>query len=297
LTIDVEITLAPCTKAIYSEFYRVVLDEIISKWSKSGVGVSQYDLYTSSKQIRSKGRLNRAIKDLSACGYIVCILGEAKTKSPYGRKECYPTPLGILVHSQTSLLGYKIVDADTRLAMYVTYNELEALILQHLPHIYRYMDYVERVHQVTLYPDLDRGYATVIHALSMLRINLLRPLRTPTLQSRLPKSHVKRLAKVLQLTEKELKKELERCVDDLEIHLNYLDMQIEELEEELDKTREVPYVEGMEDIHDLVGEYLPELREDHTAGFSKQLKELYNRVAEIFRLMLKTLEVHEKLLG
>jgi exonuclease VII small subunit len=303
LAINAEIALAPCIKAIYDEFYRVVLDEIVSEWSKKGVGLSQYDLYQK-PNIRSKGRLNRAIKDLSACGYLVCVLEEARTRSPMGRKECYPTPLGILAHLLTSLLGYKITGVATFLAMYTAYGKLEELVLRCLPRIHRYLDYMDMAHRGSLYPDLDRGYATVIHALSVLRARVLSPLRAPAMLSRVPDNYVEFFAKELQFIKKRLRRELEEIIDDLEKSLEYLDesvrelRKIEELEKELSEALNMVY----DMIHDLVAdESLPPKppkeanKSDLLDSFELKQKDLYKQVAEAFKLMQKTLEVHEKL--
>lgn len=299
MTINVEIALAPCIQAIYNEFYRVVLDDIIFKWGKEGVGVSQYDLYKNKRKC-SKGRLNRAIKDLSACGYVVCVLREAKTRSPMGRKECYPTPLGILAHLLTSLLGYKIADVATFLAMYIAYNKLEELVLQCLPRIYRYLDYMDAAHWGSLYPDLDRGYAAVIHALSVLRARVLSPLRAPAVLSRVPDNYVEFCAKELRFTKKRLGRELEEIIDDLEKSLEYLDESIRQLREikELDKAFNRVY--NM--IHDFVADESLSLKPPKEASESDPLyssglkqKDLYKQIAEAFKLMQKTLEVHEKL--
>lgn len=267
MAINVEIALAPCIKAIYNEFYRVVLDEVVSEWSEKGVGLSQYDLYQK-PNIHSKGRLNRAIKDLSACGYVVCVYREAKTRSPMGRKECYPTPLGILVHLLTSLLGYKIADVDT----------LEEPVLQCLPHIYDYLDFMDIAHRGSLYPNLERGYAVVIHALSILRARVLSPLRISAVLSRLPDSYVESFAKRLQFIKRKLGRELEEIIDSLEVSLEFLGI-----------------VKGIKLIEVLNNSMeIPKREADYTSDLYK-LRELYKRMTEAFKLALKALEVHEKL--
>jgi hypothetical protein len=300
LVIDVEITLAPCTKVIYNEFYRVVLEEIVSKWSKDGVGVSQYELYISNKRIRSKGRLNRAIKDLSACGYVVCVLREAKTRSPMGRKECYPTPLGILVHLLTSLLDKKIADVATLLAMNVAYDKLEEAVLRCLPRIYRYLDYMDIAHRRSLYPNLDRGYAAVIHVLSVLRLHVLSPLRTPAVWSQVPDSYVEVFTKELQPSNRrKLRRELEDIIDDLEGSLEYLDKSIREMREVEEMDEAFNRIYDM--IHDLVAnESLPpkppKKSNIHSSySYELKLKDIYKQIAEAFKLVQRALEVHEKL--
>jgi exonuclease VII small subunit len=294
LAINVEIALAPCIKAIYNEFYRVVLDEIVSEWGEKGVGLSQYDLYQK-PNIHSKGRLNRAIKDLSACGYVVCVPREAKTRSPMGRKECYPTPLGILVHLLASLLGYKIADVATFLAMYIAYSKLEELILQCLPSIYRYLDYADMAHRGSLYSNLDRGYAAVIHALSVLRARVLSPLRTPAALSRLPDSYVELFARESRFIKRRLERRLEEIIDNLRRSLEHLDTSIREwkrIEELLNEMKET-----FNYIRDLMGKPPLEPEGDHTSSllYESKLRDLEEQIAKAFELMLKTLEVHEKL--
>jgi hypothetical protein len=303
LAINVEIALAPCIKAIYNEFYRVVLDEIVSEWSEKGVGLSQYDLYQK-PNIRSKGRLNRAIKDLSACGYVVCVHREAKTRSPMGRKECYPTPLGILVHLLTSLLGYEIADVTTFLAVYIAYNKLEEIVLQCLPHIYDYLDFMDKAHRGSLYPNLERGYATVIHALSILRARVSSPLRTLAVPSRLPDSYVEFFAKELGFIKRKLGRRLEEFIDDLKRPLENLDTsmreweRIEELFGELFNRME----ETLNYILDLMGRPPLKPKEDHVSSllyeselFEFKLRDLDEQIVKAFELMSKALEVHEKL--
>jgi hypothetical protein len=290
-----EIALAPCIQAIYNEFYRVVLDKVISRWGRDGVGVSQYDLYKNERDIRSKGRLNKAIKDLSACGYVVCVLREAETRSPMGRKECYPTPLGILVHLLASLLGYKIADVATFLAMYTAYGRLEKLVFQCLPRIYSYLDYTDVAHRGSLYPNLDRGYATVIHALSVLRARVLSPLRTPAVLSQLPDSYVEFFAKESRFIKRELGRRLEEIIDDLKRSLEYLDISTREwkrIEELLNRVEET-----FNYIRDLIESPPLEPKEDRMSVllYKSKLKDLDEQIAKAFELMLKTLEVHEKL--
>jgi hypothetical protein len=96
--------LKPCSNVIYGDYYRAVLRRVTETWSREGRGVTFYELYSKERVLRSKNELKIVLDTLTNCGYLVCRKGRARTNSPLGRKEYYPTPLGALMNTTLSLL-------------------------------------------------------------------------------------------------------------------------------------------------------------------------------------------------
>jgi hypothetical protein len=91
--------LNPCTKVIDRESYARVLREIIESFKASNRGVSFYDLYNKKHVLNSKSTLKTILRVLEHCSYVVSVKTSAETNSPRGKKEYYPTPLGIFMHT------------------------------------------------------------------------------------------------------------------------------------------------------------------------------------------------------
>jgi len=91
--------LNPCNKVIDGESYVRVLREIIEGFKASNRGVSFYDLYNKKRVLNSKSTLKTVLGVLERCDYVVSVKTSAETKSPRGKKEYYPTPLGIFMHT------------------------------------------------------------------------------------------------------------------------------------------------------------------------------------------------------
>jgi len=91
--------LNPCNKVIDEESYVTVLREIIESFKASNRGVSFYDLYNKKRVLNSKSTLETILRVLECCGYVVSVKTSAETNSPRGKKEYYPTPLGIFMHT------------------------------------------------------------------------------------------------------------------------------------------------------------------------------------------------------
>jgi len=95
-----EETLQPCINVIHGKSYKVVLEKAIEVYKSSGgrEGVSFYSLYYKDRVLSSKDALERALRTLSECGYLIYKETSSKTKSKKKRKDYYPTPLGILMN-------------------------------------------------------------------------------------------------------------------------------------------------------------------------------------------------------
>jgi len=94
-----EIVLRPCINIAYGDAYKTVLKKIIEIYnnSKGAEGASFYRLYKEGV-LKSKNRLGTVLENLLKCGYVTYKEREAKTKSPKGRRDYYPTPMGFVMN-------------------------------------------------------------------------------------------------------------------------------------------------------------------------------------------------------
>jgi hypothetical protein len=69
-----EEALQPCINVIYGKSYRVVLERAIEVYRSSGgrEGVSFYSLYYKDSVLNIKEAIERALRTLSECGYLIC---------------------------------------------------------------------------------------------------------------------------------------------------------------------------------------------------------------------------------
>ena len=97
-----EEALQPCINVIYGKSYRVVLERAIEVYRSSGgrEGVSFYSLYYKDSVLNSKEAIERALRTLSECGYLIC---RERVKGGKKRKDYYPTPLGIIMNKIVKL--------------------------------------------------------------------------------------------------------------------------------------------------------------------------------------------------
>jgi hypothetical protein len=105
-----------------------VLRRVTETWGREGRGVTFYELYSKERVLRSKNRLKIVLDTLTNCGYLVCREGRARTNSPRGRKEYYPTPLGVLMNSTLSLLDLLEWSPPDPLLAAETYPELDEIV-------------------------------------------------------------------------------------------------------------------------------------------------------------------------
>jgi hypothetical protein len=180
----------PCYR-VDRESYRAVLREIIETWSRSGKGVSFYDLYKK-KVVRSKSGLNTILKVLTGCGYVMCKESEPETKSPKGRKDYYPTPLGILMNTVLTLhypeeLGIK----EKSLAYFIASAVLGAILSYgKLKEIYDCTIIIvkenpDSISCMRTSEDMEfiEGYANAIQAVELLFLNDLEEIKEILLSS------------------------------------------------------------------------------------------------------------------
>lgn len=94
-----EIVLRPCINIVYGDAYKTVLKKIIEIYysSKGAEGASFYRLYKEGV-LKSKNRLGTVLETLFKCGYVAYKEREARTKSPKGRRDYYPTPMGFVMN-------------------------------------------------------------------------------------------------------------------------------------------------------------------------------------------------------
>jgi len=141
---EVPKSLKPCSNVVYGDSYRTVLrrvtevwDEETKIWDEESRGVTFYELYSKERVLSSKNGLKMVLDTLTNCGYLACREGRARTNSPLGRKEYYPTPLGVLMDLVLSLLDLlkksspNLVPGDITSPLHVhklPYRELRDLI-------------------------------------------------------------------------------------------------------------------------------------------------------------------------
>jgi hypothetical protein len=100
-----EESLKPCINVLYVDSYRRVLKNIVEGYRDRKSGVSFYHLYKKERVLSSANILKKVLDTLLSCGYVIYEKGSAETNSPMGRKDYYPTPLGVFI-----VLIYEIRD-------------------------------------------------------------------------------------------------------------------------------------------------------------------------------------------
>ena len=169
---EIEKDFKPCINVLYGKGYRAVLEKIVKVWEKSNRGVSFYDLYEKERVVRSKNGLKIILDVLTECGYAGLKDVKASTNTPRGRKEYYPTPLGIVMNAVLDFLYFKErgiegSEAIYPLADYYVGNTL----FQRLPFIYDYMLQASREGKADIKPEkLLKGFLTTLHAMNMLSL-------------------------------------------------------------------------------------------------------------------------------
>ncbi|MCC6014721.1 MAG: hypothetical protein LM564_03340 [Desulfurococcaceae archaeon] len=162
--------LKPCAGVVYGDSYRIVLGKVIEVWSREGRGVTFYELYSKERVLRSKNGLKRVLDTLTRCGYLVCSEGRASRGSPLGRKDYYPTPLGIVMNTVLTLLHPEELGVEGEEVVYplAWYHVSETLFVR-LPDIYGYMVSAVREGLVgTSREELRRGFLATLHAMNLL---------------------------------------------------------------------------------------------------------------------------------
>jgi hypothetical protein len=181
-----EVALRPCISLVYGDSYRSVLKRVVEIYKSSGgtEGASFYRLHREGV-LKSKNMLERVLKTLSECGYILCEERKAKTNSPKRRKDCYPTPLGFVMNeilkirglyfSMKALLNQTYDDQAIREAieeLYVFHNidYLVEKLYVALPNAY-ILTILNWPQKMTP-PHIEAGHLTALYAVEQLRITL-----------------------------------------------------------------------------------------------------------------------------
>jgi hypothetical protein len=153
-----------------------VLGKVVEVWGREGRGVTFYELYNKERVLSSKNKLKIVLETLTNCGYLVCRESRARTNSPLGRRDYYPTPLGVLMNSTLSLLDFLEENSPDLLLVTLTYLELSELIENTLystvPTVY--VATVLFYPQPQLPPYITRGRDTVHYVVSLLLTKILR---------------------------------------------------------------------------------------------------------------------------
>lgn len=96
--------LKPCINVLYVDSYRRVLKSIVEGYRDRKSGVSFYHLYKKERVLSSANVLKKVLDTLLSCGYVAYESSSAETNSPMGRKDYYPTPLGVFIYEILKLL-------------------------------------------------------------------------------------------------------------------------------------------------------------------------------------------------
>jgi hypothetical protein len=181
-----EAALRPCISLIYGDSYRLVLKRIIEIYKSSGgtEGASFYRLYREGV-LKSKNMLEKVLKTLSECGYVLCEEKKARTNSPKRRRDCYPTPLGFVMNEILKMRGLYF---SMKALLNQTYdNQAIRKDIEEL-YVFYSTDYLVEKLYVALpnayiltilnWPQkmtpqhIEAGHLTALHALEQLRIIL-----------------------------------------------------------------------------------------------------------------------------
>jgi len=175
VTENVENYLRPCINVIYGHSYRVVLRKIVEVFKKNGSGTSFYYLSKKEKVLKSNDMLKRVLNTLMDCGYIVCKEGRTETNSPLGRKDYYPTPLGILMSLYLTLLYPQESDIPDIYKHLITYflsgYIAEQTFNQLLPHMF-HLTVLRTLSQPTKPSSIVKGWLTAEYTFDLIGIKV-----------------------------------------------------------------------------------------------------------------------------
>jgi hypothetical protein len=167
---EIEKNLKPCIYTLYGDGYRVVLRRIVEKWGTSGGGASFYDLYEKERVVKSKSGLKIMLGVLMECGYLEFRYGKPSKNSPKGKKEYYPTPLGIVMDTVLGLLHPEERGIGGSELIYpLAWSYVENTLFRMLPFIHDYMVQARREGGADVeYRKLSKGFLTALHAMNVL---------------------------------------------------------------------------------------------------------------------------------
>jgi len=167
---EIEKDLKPCVNVLYGKGYRVVLEKIVEVWEVSDRGVSFYDLYEKERVANSKNGLKIILDVLTECGYTGLKKVKASKNSPKGRKEYYPTPLGIMMNTILDFLYFKERGIGEEEIIYpLAWYYVENTLFHRLPVLYEYMVKVKREEKASIELEkLLKGFLTTLHAMNTL---------------------------------------------------------------------------------------------------------------------------------
>jgi DNA-binding transcriptional MerR regulator len=218
-----EAALRPCISVVYGDSYRLVLKRVIEiyKSSDGAEGASFYRLYREGV-LKSKNMLERVLKTLSECGYVLCRERRARTNSPKGRRDCYPTPLGLVVNKILEIEGLR---SSVKALLDQARDEIRKAIEE--LYVFYYIDYfVEKLYvalpnayiltmlnwpQKMTPPHIEAGHLTALYAIEQLRIILnVASVREALQEPSVRESFIKNV-------EDELREELENLRDKIRL--------------------------------------------------------------------------------
>jgi len=167
---EIEKELKPCINTLYGDGYRAVLKKIIEKWETSGGGASFYDLSEKERVVKSKNGLKIMLGVLSECGYVEFRHAKPSKNSPKGRKDYYPTPLGIVMNTILGLLYPGERDfGGSELVHPLAWSYVENTLFHILPYIHDYMVQARRREEAGIeHEKLSKGFLTALHAMNVL---------------------------------------------------------------------------------------------------------------------------------
>jgi hypothetical protein len=199
--------LDPCVRVIKTESYGEVLDRVVRGWRERWAGLSLYQL-EKEKVLSSKPMLLKALKRLTECGYAVYVEAEAR-----GRKDYYPTPLGMAMDVLLKLyspeeMGVELEDEDLRRRYFdmacqcigETISRHMGLIFRLTYPLYAREDWAGNIFYVeTDWETLVKGFKTAQYLAMLICMAAEKPFPIPS-----PEEDIPRLRRVVERVEKHL---------------------------------------------------------------------------------------------
>jgi hypothetical protein len=204
---DFEEILDPCIRVIKTESYGRVLDRVVRGWRERWAGLSLYQM-EKEEVLDSKPMLLRALKRLTECGYVVYV-----ERGVRGRKDYYPTPLGMAMNVLLKLyspdeMGVKLENEDLRRRYFdMACQCISETISRHMGLIFRLTyplytreDWAGNIYFVeTDEETLVKGFKTAQYLATLICMKGGKPFLIPSLEEDVP-----RLRRVVERVEKHL---------------------------------------------------------------------------------------------
>jgi len=166
----IEKNLKPCINTLYGDGYRAVLKRIVEKWGTTGGGSTFYDLSEKERVVKSNSGLKIILGVLKECGYLEFRYAKPSKNSPKGKKEYYPTPLGIVMNIVLGLLYPEERGiGGSELVYPLAWSYVEYTLFRMLPYIHDYMVQARREGGAGVeHVKLSKGFLTTLHAMNVL---------------------------------------------------------------------------------------------------------------------------------